>query len=58
VFLVDTDVISEARKGDAGVREFFRNARQNNISRSMANCRRRILRDPPISEEKYFYSGG
>jgi predicted nucleic acid-binding protein len=35
VFLVDTDVISEARKGDkgnAGVREFFRNASQNNIA--------------------------
>ncbi len=35
MFLVDTDVISEARKGDkgnAGVREFFRNASQNNIA--------------------------
>jgi predicted nucleic acid-binding protein len=35
VFLVDTDVISEARKGDkgnAGVREFFRNASRNNIA--------------------------
>jgi len=35
MFLVDTDVISEARKGDkanAGVREFFDNARRNNIA--------------------------
>jgi predicted nucleic acid-binding protein len=35
VFLVDTDVISEARKGDkanAGVREFFDNASQNNTA--------------------------
>jgi len=35
VFLVDTDVISEARKGDkanAGVREFFGNASRNNIA--------------------------
>jgi toxin FitB len=35
VFLVDTDVISEARKGgkgNAGVREFFRNATRNNIA--------------------------
>jgi predicted nucleic acid-binding protein len=35
VFLVDTDVISEARKGDqgnAGVREFFSNASRNNIA--------------------------
>ena len=35
MFLVDTDVISEARKGDkanAGVREFFDNASRNNIA--------------------------
>ena len=35
MFLVDTDVISEARKGDkanAGVREFFGNASRNNIA--------------------------
>jgi predicted nucleic acid-binding protein len=35
VFLVDTDVISEARKGDkanAGVREFFKNASRNGIA--------------------------
>ncbi len=35
MFLVDTDVISEARKGDngnAGVREFFRGASRNNIA--------------------------
>ncbi len=35
MFLVDTDVISEARKGDkgnAGVREFFSNASRNNIA--------------------------
>ena len=35
MFLVDTDVISEARKGDkgnAGVREFFRNASRNNLA--------------------------
>jgi hypothetical protein len=35
MFLVDTDVISEARKGDkanAGVREFFGNASRDNIS--------------------------
>jgi predicted nucleic acid-binding protein len=35
VFLVDTDVISEARKGDkgnAGVREFFSNARRSNFA--------------------------
>jgi predicted nucleic acid-binding protein len=34
MFLVDTDVISEARKGDKanpGVREFFGNASRNNI---------------------------
>jgi len=34
VYLVDTDVISEARKGDkanVGVREFFDNASRNNI---------------------------
>ncbi len=35
MFLVDTDVISEARKGDKandGVRVFFDNARRNNIA--------------------------
>jgi predicted nucleic acid-binding protein len=35
VFLVATDVISEARKsdkGNAGVREFFRNASRNNLA--------------------------
>ena len=35
MFLVDTDVISEARKGDkanAGVREFFDSASRNNIA--------------------------
>jgi toxin FitB len=35
VFLVDTDVISEARRGDkanAGVREFFDNASRNNTA--------------------------
>ena len=35
MFLVDTDVISEARKGDkanAGVRKFFGNASRNNIA--------------------------
>jgi toxin FitB len=35
VFLVDTDVISEARKGDkanSGVREFFGNASRKNIA--------------------------
>jgi toxin FitB len=35
MFLADTDVISEARKGDkanAGVREFFGNASRNNIA--------------------------
>lgn len=35
MFLVDTDVISEARKGDkanAGVREFFGDASRNNIA--------------------------
>jgi len=35
VFLVDTDVISEARKGDkanAGVRDFFGKASRNNIA--------------------------
>jgi toxin FitB len=35
VYLVDTDVISEARKGDranAGVQEFFDNASRNNIA--------------------------
>lgn len=35
MFLVDTDVISEARKGDkgnAGVCEFFSNARRNNFA--------------------------
>jgi len=35
VYLVDTDVISEARKGDkanSGVREFFDNASRNNIA--------------------------
>jgi toxin FitB len=35
VFLVDTDVISEARKGangNVGVREFFDNASQNNLA--------------------------
>jgi predicted nucleic acid-binding protein len=35
LFLVDTDVISEARKGDKaneGVREFFGNASRNNIA--------------------------
>jgi predicted nucleic acid-binding protein len=35
MFLVDTDVISEARKGDkanAGVREFFDNASRNNVA--------------------------
>jgi predicted nucleic acid-binding protein len=35
MFLVDTDVISEARKGDkanASVREFFGNASRNNIA--------------------------
>lgn len=35
MFLVDTDVISDARKGDkgnAGVREFFGNASRNNIA--------------------------
>jgi predicted nucleic acid-binding protein len=35
VFLVDTDVISEARKGDkgnTGVREFFSNASRNNFA--------------------------
>lgn len=35
MYLVDTDVISEARKGDkanTGVREFFDNASRNNIA--------------------------
>ena len=35
MFLVDTDVISEARKGDkanAGVREFFENASRNSVA--------------------------
>ena len=35
MFLVDTDVICEARKGDkgnAGVRQFFRNASRNSIA--------------------------
>lgn len=35
MYLVDTDVISEARKGDkanTGVREFFHNASRNNIA--------------------------
>ena len=35
MFLVDTDVISEARKGDkgnAGVREFFGKASRNNFA--------------------------
>jgi hypothetical protein len=35
VFLVDTDVISEARKGEkgnVGVREFLSNARRNNLA--------------------------
>ena len=35
MYLVDTDVISEARKGDKGnpgVREFFANASRNNIA--------------------------
>jgi predicted nucleic acid-binding protein len=35
VFLVDTDVISEARKGDKanpGVRDFFENARRKNVA--------------------------
>jgi toxin FitB len=35
VYLVDTDVISEARKGakgNVGVREFFDNASQNNLA--------------------------
>ena len=39
MFLVDTDVISEARNGDkgnAGVREFFSNASRNNIALSLS----------------------
>jgi len=35
VYLVDTDVMSEARKGangNVGVREFFDNASQNNVA--------------------------